>query len=247
MTEELSDWTIHFNLGSPCLEKEIKGRINSVEFDTDACNLDIAGTKGIKITGFTITVKSTNKREAQLLAEGKGRIILNCLSSIHSHTITGYLTTMTSSKGEGFAEITGDGIIHGPEIIDLACINDVINSKDERYLRQLSHYARGLAATDLGNKYREFYQVYEDELTKTKKTKPPNYLKKTDEDDILRIIRHLLNHPRLTGSEAVTIANSILGKTSIDLDNIEDLKLVGNYLGKIQKKAEDLLKPGGCG
>jgi hypothetical protein len=199
-----------------------------------------------RVTGFTINVRNTNKRDAQLIADGKARIILNCLSSMHRHSITGYLTNMTSSKGEGFAEITGDVILHKPEIIDLARINDVINTKDERYLRQLSHYTRVLAATDLVNKYREFYQVYEDELTKTMKSKPPISLKTIDEDDILRIIRHLLNHPRLTGSEAVTIANTILGKTSIDLDNRDDLKLVESYLGKIQKKAEDLLGPGGC-
>jgi hypothetical protein len=42
---------VHFNLGSPCLEKEIKNLsiIKDVIFETEVCNLDASGTKGNRL------------------------------------------------------------------------------------------------------------------------------------------------------------------------------------------------------
>jgi hypothetical protein len=235
MAEQTSNWTVNFIFDGMWSEIELKNSILDVNFHTERVK------DGIKLNGFEILIRNTTQHNARLIAEGKASVIFNYLSRIHHFPVKGHLTNMIKDRGEGTATVEASMGLVSSEIIDLAEINSAINGKDERYLRQLSHYARGLEAADIVTKYREFYQVYEDEITKNQPTRSPAAIKNLDEDVILRVIRHLLNHPRVTGPEAVAIANKILGKTSIDLDSTEDLSLVEAYLKKIQRKAEEIL------
>ncbi len=78
--------------------------------------------------------------------------------------------TEIRSAGEarsGIATIGVHAIIHNPIDLDFSLILEILEGLDEKLLRQLGHYALGLKAADIVSKYREFYQVIEDEQEKS--------------------------------------------------------------------------------
>lgn len=245
MPEKPSNWTVNFTFNTPILaiRLENQNQIRNVIFNMEPGKLDAAGTPGIKLNGFQIFVPNTTEQGARSTAEEKANIIFNYLSTLYQHPYRGSLTNMANDKGQGSSTYTMglSGLIK-PQVIDIADINSVINKHDDLYLRQLSHYTRGLEAEDIVTKYREFYQVLEDEQSKNKLTPPPSLLTTINQDDILRIVRHLASHPRLTDKKSVAIANQIAGKNSLDLYDSKDLSLITQYLKIVQVEAKKILK-----
>ena len=175
----------------------------------------------------------------------------NYLTGVYRYPIRGHLTNMVNDKGEGIETLTGDAVLHKSMIIDLADINRLIEGSDEKQLRQLAHYSRGVEAADIITKFREFYQVFEEDIGTVippkKEWKSPKELElmsieAIEDYEILTFIRNLLNHPKLTNEKPKVLAEKLAVKTSLNLNNPEELELVRSYLNLMQGKAMEIVE-----
>jgi hypothetical protein len=241
-----SGWEVRFTLDFPISEKSIK-EIEGVRFDTATHPL------GVELRGFTIIIPAAKEAEARILAEGKANRIFDYMSWIHNRSINGYFSGMTEIKHSGEAKIGiayfgVDAIIHNPVDLDFSLILDILEGRDERLLRQLGHYALGLKAVDIVSKYREFYQVIEDEQEKigasSAGTKPLEPIENIDGETIKKVIRNLSSHPILSKNRKhVSIASTLLGRPYLDMTNINDKKLIEDNLKLVQEEAQEILIP----
>ncbi len=252
MVEEPANWTAKFIFyNTPLTVLELKNNIKNVNFVTENWQPIPTALKEIKLIGFDIFIPNATYQKARYEAEGKANIIFNYLSAVQRYPVRGHLTNMTSDRGEGIATVTMDAIIHKSQIIDLGEIDALIDGSDEKYLRQLAHYSRGLEAVDIVTKYREFYQVFEEDIGKI--TPPTSEWPKANDIDsmslediadyqILRFIRNLVNHPYLERGEPRAIAYKLAAKPSLNLNNPEEQKLIEDYLKIIEKKARQIIE-----
>ncbi|HUS74508.1 MAG TPA: hypothetical protein VMY43_00730 [Methanothrix sp.] len=223
MTEIGSGWEVRFTLDVPISERSIK-EIDGIKFETEVHSL------GIELKGFKIIIPATNEADARILAEGKANRIFDYLSWIHNRSISGYFSGMTEIRPagdvkRGIASFSVSAIIHNPVDLDFSLILDVLEGRDEKLLRQLGHYSLGLKAADIISKYREFYQVIEDEqdVGGTPETKPLESIEDIDVETIKRVIRNLLSHPVLSKNKThVSIATTLLGRPYLDMSNVND-------------------------
>ena len=92
------------------------------------------------------------------------------------------------------------------------------------------------------------YQVYEDmdnvipAARRSPKEIEAMSLNEIEEYEILQFIRNLVNHPELNMPRAIAIANRLAAKTSLNLNNPEELELVKSYLKIIQEKAKSIVE-----
>jgi hypothetical protein len=206
---------------------------------------------GIELKGFNLIIPATNEADARILAEGKANRIFDYLSWIHNRSISGYFSGMTEIRpaGEvkrGIAFSKFHGIVHNPVDLDFSLIFDVLEGRDEKLLRQLGHYSLGLKAADIISKYREFYQVIEDEkdVSGISDAKPLESIDDIDVQTIKRVIRNLLSHPVLSKNKThVSIATTLLGRPYLDISNINDKKLIEDNLNAIREDAQNILIP----
>lgn len=238
MTEDKSRWTANFVFhNTPLTVLELRNNINNVEFITEPWQPRPTDTTEVKLIGFNIIVLNATMQEARFQAEGKANIIFNYLTSVQCYPVRGHLTNMTSDKGEGIATCELGATFHKSFVIDLADINKLIEGSNEKYLRQLAHYSRGVEAADIVTKFREFYQVFEEDLSKYVPTQRKSAkeiesmsLADIEEYEILIFVRNLVSHPSLTKPKYKAIADKLLVKPSLNLNNPEELELVKNYL-----------------
>ena len=126
-----------------------------------------------------------------------------------------------------FVEIIGysDSIIDNTAkpIID---ITQSLSISDIKFWRQMGHYDRGTHSLDAIERYREFYQVLEDEgaVTTTEKA-----------------LRHAVNHPMLTSPATVVEVTRVLGSPCFDPMNQKHIDTIQNYADELQEKAKGIL------
>jgi hypothetical protein len=237
-------WEVRFTLDTPISEKSIK-EIDGIRFDTEV------HPNGIELRGFTLIISTMDEGEARILAEGKANRIFDYLSWIHNLAITGYFSGMTEIRSAGEVKrcmltLSVSGIIHNPVDLDFSLVRDILEGRDEKLLRQLGHYSMGLRATDIVSKYREFYQVIEDEQEKidASDVKPLESIEDIDSEMIKRVIRNLSSHPILSKNKKhASIASALLGRPYLDMSNEQDKKLIENNLKAVQGEAQDILIP----
>jgi hypothetical protein len=237
-------WEVRFILDVPISEISIK-EIDGISFETAANPL------GIELKGFRIIIPATNEAEARILAEGKANRIFDYLSWIHNRPISGYFSGMTEIRpaGEakrGIAASRFHAISHNPVDLDFSLILDVLEGRDEKLLRQLGHFSLGLKAVDIISKYREFYQVIEDEqyMGDTSNTQPIERIEDIDGETIKRVIRNLSSHPILSKNKKhASIAATLLGRPYLDMSNINDKTLIEENLKAIKEEAQKILIP----
>jgi hypothetical protein len=146
----------------------------------------------------------------------------------------------------GIAASRFHAIIHNPVDLDFSLIRDVLEGRDEKLLRQLGHYSLGLKSADVISKYREFYQVIEDEqnVGGALDAKPLESIDDIDAQTIKRVIRNLLSHPVLSKNKShISIAATLLGRPYLDMSNENDKKLVEDNLNAIKEEAQNILIP----
>ena len=241
-SENYSDWEVRFTLNYPLSEISIK-ETDGLKFDTRAHPL------GVELKGFAITISAASEQEARILAEGKANRIFSYLSSIHNRSIAGYFSGMTEikPKGEvkkGIMTTRVHGIIHNPLDLDFSLLKDLFEFRDEKLLRQLGHYSMGLKATDVISKYREFYQVIENEREKIdiSNIPPSQSIESIDGETIQKVIRNLSSHPVLSKNvKQASIAKALLGRPYIEISNPKDKGLVEEYLKVVQEEAQKIL------
>jgi hypothetical protein len=237
-------WEVRFNLTTPVSEKSIK-EIEGIRFDIES------HPSGIELKGFSIIIPTTNEEEARILAEGKANRIFDYLSWIHNRPITGNFLSMIELRpsGEvrrGMVSFSASAIIHNPVDLDFSLIRDILEGRDEKLLRQLGHYSMGLKAIDIVSKYRDFYQVIEDEQERidTSAIIPLERIEDIDSETIKRVIRNLSSHPVLSQNKKhASIATALLGRPYLDISNLQDKKLIEDNLKAIKDQAEEILIP----
>jgi len=244
MVGNSSGWEVRFTLGVPVSERSIT-EIDGIRFDIEADHF------GVELKGFTINISALNEANARVIAEGKANRIFDYLSWIHNRSISGYFSGMTEIRPGGVAKmgiatLSIGAIIHNPVDLDFSLIRDVLEGRDEKLLRQLGHYSLGLKSADVISKYREFYQVIEDEKNAggNSDAKPLESIEDIDGETIKRVIRNLLSHPILSKNKThATIATTLLGRPYLDLSSPNDKQLVEANLTAIKEEAQKILIP----
>lgn len=237
-------WEVKYKLTAPISEKSIK-EIEGIRFDI------ASHSNGVELKGFKIFIPVTNEREARILAEGKANRIFDYLSWIHNRPITGDFYGMTEIRptGEariGIATISTSAIIHNPVDLDFSLIRDILEGRDEKLLRQLGHYSMGLKAIDVVSKYREFYQVIEDELEgiDTSGIQPLENIECIDGEIVKKVVRNLSSHPVLSKNKRhASIAMALLGRPYLDMSNPYDKKLIDENLKLVKEEAQRFIIP----
>jgi hypothetical protein len=128
----------------------------------------------------------------------------------------------------GFKSFTTDAIIEAPKDFDLstAPFLKVLDDKDQKLARQLSHYRRGIASLDIIEKVREFYLVLEDETGSQFKEK-------------YQWLRDLVSHPELNRPTASKEkATERMGRTYVDPSSPRDMENLQEKLEQIKLDAE---------
>jgi len=167
--EKLRRWLAKFSLFTPIKEKSVKN-LTTVRFHTER---PAEGSDGVVLKGFTISLETpSNHDEPVLAAEEKANRIFSYLSLVHRYPIDGYLESMIEDrpKGEpktGIASLSVDAIIHNMEDLDWEGIEDLLETKDVKLLRQLANYNMGLKSVSPVEKLQKFYLVIEDEYPRT--------------------------------------------------------------------------------
>jgi hypothetical protein len=249
-SKEGSTYRVSYRLYAPVSERSIK-TVDGIEINQGT------HTNGTELNGFSLMVTACSEQDALVLAEGKANRVFDYLSYVHARAIRGYLDSMDEVKpaGEKITRIKFIGAtttIHNPLDLDLAEIGDVIKSGDEKLLRQLGHYSLGLKALDPASKYREFYQVIEDEKTSPKNTAMVasciESITTIDNKTITRVIRNLLDHPFIDKRD-LDIAKKLIEEMGLDkrtdifldLANPKDRALIEKYLQVVERDARNIL------
>ena len=137
----------------------------------------------------------------------------------------------TVKTGRAFYGV--DALLSTLQNVDIttASFSDVLQNKNTKLARQLSHYRRGVASSDVVEQIREFYQVLEDEY-------PENhpFMQK------YRYVRHLVSHAELTDKRSKEEAKKIVGKPYLDPSAPEDMRALETHLDEIKNKAEQVIR-----
>ena len=105
-------------------------------------------------------------------------------------------------------------------------VTDSLKISDVRFWRQIGHYNKGKTSNDPVERYREFYQVIEDENADT----PTE-----------RALRHALNHPMLTSPSTIAEVTRVLGSPYFDPMNQAHVATISKYANDLQEKAKRIL------
>jgi hypothetical protein len=133
----------------------------------------------------------------------------------------------------GAAFLKADLVISRVKEIDLTNSRflDILNLKDDRLARQLSHYRRGIASRDIIERIREYYLVIEDEYPSDHP-----FLER------YKYVRHLVSHPELNAAKSADEARRLLGKTYFDPSVPQDLAALERNLADIKDTATKIIE-----
>ena len=233
-SSERCQWEAVFGFCSPIGEKsiaKIEGIEFEIEFDTEKVG------EGIILKGFSIITPSLAKQEAALFVWEKANRIFDYLSAIHNYSIEGDLSNMVEVKPEGevktgYLETTVGVTIHKPEALDFNkdSIKRVLQNNDEKLVRQLSHFRRGLKTDDVITKIREFYLISEDEY-------PPEHPFRKK----YKYVRHLQSHAKMDRKNSIKKAKDQLGKNYMDPSDPKAMGAIKRDSKIIEKEAREII------
>lgn len=133
----------------------------------------------------------------------------------------------------GGAFLSCNAILVKPQEIDIAntAFLNVLRSKDEKLSRQLSHYRRAIASSDIVEKLREFYLVLEDEYPKNHRIRHK-----------YKYARNLVSHAKLIWPESAREAKRILGKPYLDPSAPSDMQALQRHVDDIKGEAKKCIE-----
>jgi hypothetical protein len=190
------------------------------------------------ITSIEITTSDLSFVDAIAYSELLANRCVDLISYIVGRGVSCSLTQIieTGPPGivrEGHAFMTLDTLLAKPQYVDIttASFSDVLQNRNQKLARQLSHYRRGIASSDIIEQIREFYLVLEDEY-------PDNH----PSLQRYRYVRNLVSHAEVTNPRSEEEARRIVGKTYIDPSAPQDLAVLRNHLNEIKCEAERVVK-----
>ena len=233
-SSERCQWEAVFGFCPPIGEKsiaKIEGIKFEIEFDTEKVG------EGIILKGFSIITPTLAKQEASLFVWEKANRIFDYLSAIHNYSIEGYLSKMVEVQPEGevktgYVESTVGLTIRESEALDFNkdSIKRVLQNNDEKLVRQLSHFRRGLETDDVITEIREFYLICEDEY-------PPEhpFIKK------YKYARNLQSHAKMDRKNSIKKAKDQLEKNYMDPSDPKAMEAIKRDSKIIEKEAREII------
>ena len=233
-SSERCQWEAVFGFCPPIGEKsiaKIEGIKFEIEFDTEKVG------EGIILKGFSIITPTLAKQEASLFVWEKANRIFDYLSAIHNYSIEGYLSKMVEVQPEGevktgYVESTVGLTIRESEALDFNkdSIKRVLQNNDEKLVRQLSHFRRGLETDDVITEIREFYLICEDEY-------PPEhpFIKK------YKYARNLQSHAKMDRKNSIKKAKDQLEKNYMDPSDPKAMEAIKRDSKIIEKDARGII------
>jgi hypothetical protein len=186
---------------------------------------ELANSLEVNATGVLEDVKKeTIQRVKKLVA-------LLSLQGVEVTATYGSLYRLLPNGAKAFQVVVMEAISFQDSILpnNIEPIIDVtssLNIGDVKLWRQMGHYHKGETSNDPIERYREFYQVIEDENASTSTE---------------RALRHALNHPMLTSPPTVAEVTRVLGSSYFDPLNQNHLDIIGTYADQLQEKARKIL------
>jgi hypothetical protein len=171
--------------------------------------------------------------EAREIAENRFKQLLAILSLNLNLNING--------RFQGWYKLTPDGIKRTVIIVtSLAVVASVnsgekatldiekqLNITDGKFWRQLAHFHKGRNSLNPVERYREFFQVLEDEGVSIAPEE--------------KALRHAVSHPYLTHPPSVAHVTKILGEPFFDPSNEKHVEIIRKYADKFQNEAQKVL------
>jgi hypothetical protein len=100
-------------------------------------------------------------------------------------------------------------------------------SVDSKFWRQIGHFQKGNSSSDAVEKYREYYQVLEEENSKISLTE--------------KALRHAVNHPLLNDIKTASEVTKVFGIPYFDPLNVNHKAIVNTYAEELRRRALTLL------
>ena len=101
------------------------------------------------------------------------------------------------------------------------------SSTDPKFWRQVAHFQKGTASANPVERYREFYQVLEDEAAQI------NLMEKA--------LRHAVNHPHLNDPKFSNEVSKMFGVPYFDPLNDGHVKIIGAQAEELRRRALEIL------
>lgn len=192
-----------------------------------------------RVTSVEITTPILSLVDAKRYSQRMANRCADILSFISGYGVTCYLKQMNEIGGEvgtakaGTISVSFDASLERPEEVDLTkpAFLRVIQEKDEKLARQLSHFRRGISSLDIIEQIREFYQIVEDEYGESH-PKTAKY----------RYVRHIVSHPELVTTNAKAAAIQMMGKSYLDPSEPNDVSVLSNHLVDLKKDALNIIR-----
>ncbi len=162
--------------------------------------------------------------EAKKYANEKVKKLLAVLSLHHNQQINAKYRSCRIIHPDGkqelvveeVANISSSCYVTGAKPVD---ITKIVASSNAKFWRQIGHFQKGNSTSDPVERYREFYQVLEDE---------GNQISLTE-----KALRHAVNHPYLNDPKTAAEVAKIFGVPYFD-------PLIDNHTAAVKVHAEEL-------
>lgn len=224
-------WKAVFRFHPHGIHEKSISETEGIEFDTEKTE------GGICLKGFSLTTPHLTMKESLHFVWEKANRIFDYMSAIHNRSIEGRLDRIIrmGAEGEvrtGYVNCSADLILHRPVDLDFNkdSATSVLQNSDKQFMRQLSHFRRGLETNNTVTKVREFYLIIEDQY-------PPDHVFIQD----YSYVRHLQNHPELTRSKHAKKAKKLIEKIHMDPSDPKDMEAIRKPLKEIETEAKRII------
>jgi hypothetical protein len=172
--------------------------------------------------------------EAHGVANGRLKRFLALLSLYHNQQINAKYQGWRRIRPDGKEEILIELVASLSSSVSISAsgkpsvdLTKSFSSTDPKFWRQVAHFQKGAVSTNPVERYREFYQVLEDEPAQI------NLMEKA--------LRHAVNHPLLSKSKFSNEVSRMFGVPYFDPLNDGHVKIIGAQAEELGRRALEIL------
>jgi hypothetical protein len=177
---------------------------------------------------------SGTEAEARNVANDKAKKLIAILSLYHNQQVKAKCQSWRRINPDGKEELFIELVANlsssvsiratGAQPVDLT---KAFASADSKFWRQIGHFQKGNSTSDPVEKYREFYQVLEEESNQINLTE--------------KALRHAVNHPCLNDPKTASEVAKVFGVPYFDPLNDNHKASIKTYAEELRRRALTLL------
>lgn len=185
------------------------------------------------VTAIEISTSGT-ELEARCIANDKVKKLLALLSPYHNQKVEAKCQSWRRINPDGKEEVFIEASVNLSSSVSIKAIGaqpvdltKAFASADSKFWRQIGHFQKGNATADPIERYREFYQVLEEESNQISSTE--------------KALRHAVNHPFLNDPKTASEVEKVFGVPYFNPLNDNHIATVKVHAEELRRRALMLL------